>query len=644
MRALANFSPNFRRSKFIRNCPLALSLAIAVVVACCAPATVVAWQESDIPERPPTEELLPETVVTFVQIDNYRDLAEKFRDSAGGQLMADESVAPLVEGLWKEARSAYDENARDEVGIDLDDLTSLPEGELVFAVIAPRRKNPEFFMLLELNNDNDQLNRVLDRTREVIEEESGEGIETETTDDGFKIEKFRADDRIVHYFRHEDTLVGCTSEEELNAFIDRWMGREVEKTRPLSTNRKFVTIMNRCLGTDELRPEARFFVDPITFAKSATRGNLAAQTTINFLPLLGLDGLLGVGGSMLLSEEEFESVAHFHMLLSNPKKGIFEMLAFKPTDYEPDSWLPASTNQYWTTSWDVPKLFDELRKIIDMIQGEGTVDEFFANNVNPELDIDFEQDVIGSIDGRVTFAQWMEPPAKLNSNVTTLAVKLKDLDKSKEVIDKFIERINRDAEEPNVVAFEYKGLTYWSEPEGRAEERMERMQEFRNRRFEERNDGQTRVTLDINAQSPGIALIGDSLVFASSVSFLKAAIDTEVGELPALRDDDNYREIADKMALMLDKELPSVIFYQNPEETMEMLMEVVKAENTREMIRQGAESSPRFAPFARQLEQNPLPEFDKIKKYFTKSGGYATSDETGYHFLFFNLKPNLDEE
>ena len=158
-----------------------------------------ATQEDDIPDRPATENLLPETVVVFVQVDNYREMAEKFRQSAGGQMMQDESVAPLVDGLWEEARSAYDENARDEVGLELNDLTSLPEGELTFAVIAPRRKNPEFFMLLELNNENERLDKVLNRGRELVEEESGEAIETESTEDGFEIEKFRADDRIVPF-------------------------------------------------------------------------------------------------------------------------------------------------------------------------------------------------------------------------------------------------------------------------------------------------------------------------------------------------------------------------------------------------------------------------------------------------------------
>ena len=73
-------------------------------------------------------------------------------------------------------------------------------------------------------------------------------------------------------------------------------------------------------------------------------------------------------------------------------------------------------------------------------------------------------------------------------------------------------------------------------------------------------------------------------------------------------------------------------------------MEVAKSENTKQMIRQGAEENEVFGRFAKRLEDNPLPEFETIQKYFTKSGGYGTSDETGFHFLFFTMKPSFEQE
>ena len=326
-------TPNYRRSSRFSIWTKGLwSSLVVVMVAGFAP---VASAQVDPETRPDTQDLLPETTVAFVQIDDFRDMMGKMSESAIGKMTRDEAIAPLLEGLWDEAKLAYDE-VKDDVGVSLEDLQALPSGEMTFAVIAPRRKSPEFMLIVELDDESDAVNRVLDRGRQLITEEGGQEITTEESDDGIEFESFMVEDKKIKFFRKDGLMVGSTSEEELDAFIDRWMGRENEKVRPLTQNRKFVTIMNRCVGTKELKPEARFFVDPIAIAKSATRGNFAAQAAINFLPVLGLDGLLGVGGSMILTEDDFESVVHGHVLLANPRKGVFEMIAFKPTDYQPD--------------------------------------------------------------------------------------------------------------------------------------------------------------------------------------------------------------------------------------------------------------------------------------------------------------------
>ncbi|MDG1873096.1 MAG: hypothetical protein P8J27_04240 [Mariniblastus sp.] len=406
----------------------------------------VANAQLDPATRPPTQQLLPETTVAFIQVDNYRDLVMKMQDSSMGQMMQDEAVANLTTGLWDEAKMAY-EDVKADVGLEIDDLMSLPSGEMTFAVIAPRRKNPEFLLLLELDDETKALDRVMDRGREVIETRVGEEITQEESEDGIEYESFNVGDRRVRFFRMGGLIVGSTSEEELDAFVDRWAEREVEKVRPLTANRKFVTIMNRCKGTKDIKPEGRFFIDPISLAKSATRGNVAAQVGLNFLPAVGLDGLLGVGGSMLLSEDDFESVVHAHMLLANPRSGVFEMVALKPTDYEPETWLPNDIVSYMTTSWDVDQMLSELTKMIESFQGEGVVDTWIENNINAEIELDLKEDILAHFTGRVTFTQWMDKPIKVNSQVNVIAMEINDLEAFEASLEAIIERINRDQEQ-----------------------------------------------------------------------------------------------------------------------------------------------------------------------------------------------------
>ena len=365
-------------------------------------------------------------------------------------------------------------------------------------------------------------------------------------------------------------MVGCSSEEELDAFVDRWMEREVEKVRPLTSNRKFVTIMNRCLGNNEIEPEARFFIDPIGLARSATRGNFAAQAAINFLPIIGLDGFLGVGGSMLLSEDDFESVVHGHILLSNPRKGVLEMLALKPTDYQPEPWLPADTATYMTTSWDVDQLLAELSKMVDLYQnGEGLVDEWIDGNINERIQMDLKEDVLAHLTGRVTYAEWIAPPMALNSQVQLFAMELSDPEAFEESFESIIQTVtggnNNDEDNGNdedreswMAKSEYKGFKTWTVSQASIDRRQASRNARRDARRQAQNPNGENFIEDLDDEDPAVvemraemrprpamALVGNYLLmsFSSrSMDFIEHAIDTAEGEeMPMIDDETSWK-------------------------------------------------------------------------------------------------------
>ena len=72
------------------------------VVAALVPAA--AWGQDEAPQRPATEDLLPETTVLFFQIDDIRNFVDQLSQSSVGQMLKDEKVAPLVDDLWTQAQ------------------------------------------------------------------------------------------------------------------------------------------------------------------------------------------------------------------------------------------------------------------------------------------------------------------------------------------------------------------------------------------------------------------------------------------------------------------------------------------------------------------------------------------------------------
>ena len=646
------------------------SFVFTAILAFTATDQLVTGQEADPSNRPRTQELLPETTVAFIQIDDFRDMVGKLQETSFGQMTQDESISPLIDGLWDEARLAYGE-VEDEVGVTLDDIRELPSGEMTFAIIAPRRQNPEYMLIIELDTESGAGERILERGREVIADETGEPITTEESEDGIEYETFNAAGKNFKFFEKDGLMVGCSSEEELDAFVDRWMEREVEKVRPLTSNRKFVTIMNRCLGNNEIEPEARFFIDPIGLARSATRGNFAAQAAINFLPIIGLDGFLGVGGSMLLSEDDFESVVHGHILLSNPRKGVLEMLALKPTDYQPEPWLPADTATYMTTSWDVDQLLAELSKMVDLYQnGEGLVDEWIDGNINERIQMDLKEDVLAHLTGRVTYAEWIAPPLALNSQVQLFAMELSDPEAFEESFESIIQTVtggnNNDEDNGNdedreswMAKSEYKGFKTWTVSQASIDRRQASRNARRDARRQAQNPNGENFIEDLDDEDPAVvemraemrprpamALVGNYLLmsFSSrSMDFIEHAIDTAEGEEMPMIDDENFMEVQRKMTRLLRSDMPCAMTYQNPEHAFRMLFELAGSEQTQSFLSSQIDDNPVLSGVQSRFAENPLPDFDDMKGYFRPTGGFVVSDDTGYHFLAFSMKSEDDE-
>ena len=623
----------------------ALVVAVLTLPICSAFASP---QEDSIPERPKTEMILPETTVALVQLPDFQAAVEKMRETGAGKMMADDAVASLVDGLWQEAESAYDD-VKEDVGVELSDLTALPDGEITFAVIAPRRSNPEYMIIMDLNEEEGALDRVMERGREMLlQDEEVEGDEDSLNEDGFQIESFKADGKRVHFFRHENTIVASTSVSELDDLIERWMGREVEKTRPLASNRKFVTIMKRCTSPQDLEPEFRFFVDPIAVAKSSTRGNAAARFTINLLPLLGFDSLSAIGGALFLDEEEYESVMHAHVLLTNPRTGIFALLAFRPTEYEPEEFIPQSAVNHMMVSLDAPKAYAELTKIVDSFMSPGDFENVVDKNVNQELGLDLKQDIIDSIDGRITFFQWIEEPAFLNGTRSCIAFRLKDPENFEMLMDKMTERLNDDfgGKDESIEKRDYRDVTIYAEPRAKVEERNERMKKRLGRRRSRKRRAITsepEVRMERRVESPQMAIFCDCLVVSlDSNNLMQTMIDTFQGEGDRLVDDHNYARIVDESRRLLSNELPMANFYSDPKRQLKWLLELANTDQTKEVLDSAAENNKYLSGLKQRLEENPLPEFEQLEKYFSQSGGYMSDDDTGLHMLFFTLKS--DEE
>jgi hypothetical protein len=617
-------------------CPLSFRnrvtrFALATLVVLLINASVLA---QDAPPRPATEDLLPETTVVYFQVDNVQETIPRM---FGAGIMEDENIAPFLERMYEEAETAYAESVQDKVGMTLEQIRELPTGEMCVALIAPRRKNLEVLVAIELDTESESAQAALGATETWKDQLSDQGLtETiEADESGVEIYTFDIPDapRQAHAFVRDGWFVSCTSRDELAAILARWEGQEVKKVRPLSKNRKFVTIMNRCRDTKDIQPELRFFIDPISLARSGFRGNAAALAAMNFLPTVGLDGILALGGSAAFQSEQFNGVFHGHLLLANPRAGILEMLALKPGESKPQPWVPADASNYASTHWDPQQLVTEMEKLIDLINGEG---EFQTNGVEALRDsvgLDLYTDIVEPLDGRLTFTQWSNQDADylLNAVSNSVAVGLDDVDKAREVIDALIESAREQGRTaPKVI--DYEGVTIWVVDRPNKERR-----ERREKRVKERMGD-----IPMRFAEPAFCLLDSSLVICDSVDMLKHLVDVSLGNADALAQDDEYNEQMQTLLKAVGSDVPCAVTYSKPDGPIKDLVRLVNDDRSKAFLDSMSEIVPALGRLRIALDEQPMPDYEQLERHLKPAGMIVTTDDTGYHLLTFQYAGDED--
>lgn len=324
---------------------------------------------------------------------------------------------------------------------------------------------------------------------------------------------------------------------------------------------------------------------------------------------------------------DFESVAHMHILLSNPRAGIFEMLALKPGEYEPQPWVPNNAVSYVSASLDTKKMFSELEKMYDSFNGDGAMNEEIEDEINSELGIDFYEDIIENVSGRMTYVQWVgDDDVAINGQTNAIAFGVNDTDAIMEIVDIFLERVRDEDGDESIEELEYKGVTYWQQPNEAAEEARERIAE---------GGAPTGV---VRVPQPAFVMLEDSLIIVDNPDFLKRAIDTARGKEDSLYNDEQFQTVTDQITKLLGTDLPGAIMYNRPAEAIRMMLKVAKDDDAREFLEEMGEDNKYVQMILAAFEDNPLPDFDDISHYFPPSGGFMTNDDTGYHMLFFQQK------
>jgi hypothetical protein len=389
--------------------------------------------------RPSAMKLFPEETLLLVRTPNAGELFDRLRDTATGRMVRDPQVAPLVERLYGSAGDLYTQKVAEWLGVSWEELQDLPRAEVAFAIVARRDHLPAFVLLVDQGETPGVAKRMLDAALTRIQEDGGEM--TKETIAGQEITVVREGDNQDHtvgIFEREQTIVAATDPGLIREILQHWNSDDggapvvSEESTPeaetatadaepptdaaeedssaseprqysgqtLARNNKFVTILRHCRRTHDPPPNLMFFVDPIGLVRQFNRDNAGMAIAMATFPALGVDGLAGIGSTMAFSAGRYDSLAHLHVLLDNPRSGVMQVIALEASDGAPPAWVFADLESYFSWRWNVRTSFEVIRSLVDRFQYEGRTDKFIAESINEKQGIDFEKEIIDNAEGR----------------------------------------------------------------------------------------------------------------------------------------------------------------------------------------------------------------------------------------------------
>jgi hypothetical protein len=495
---------------------------------------------------------------------------------------------------------------RDELDLELGDLLTIPQGEVALGVVA--LQEPNTLAAVAIIDVADQLplaQKVLARAATLLEQRGAAKTELDSGGTLLTVYEIAGEPaRRMVFGEREGTLLVGTDVGVLQGVLERWSAQQSESLRQ---NDRFTTIMASVRGNRDEQVQLTWFVDPIELARAGTRGS-PAQVGLAVLPALGLDGLHGAGGSFAFASDEFDTIMHLHVLLDNPRAGVVELVALGSGDTTPERWVPDNVSSYSTAYIDVATAYRKLAGLFDSFRGDGAWKRMADRRLSEPLGIDFEQELLPALTGRVSYVTLVEQPVTLTSQASIVAAHLHDADAFRPTFEKIFSNFGDRLERKTLGSHTYyqlQGPAQASAPDAPP------------------------PNLPCFALAEGCLLIADRASVIQKI--LIGSTDPQASLAAAL----DFKLIASKARRISGGAEPSLTTFRRPEEGMRLLYGLASADTNRQALRGGGEF---LQSIDRALEQNPLPPFEVIAQYFAPGGAVLYDDETGFHYVGFTLR------
>ncbi|QDT64411.1 DUF3352 domain-containing protein [Calycomorphotria hydatis] len=556
-----------------------------------------------------SELLLPEDVYAYFSVTDVKEMKSRFAETSLGEIGDDENLQEFWE-QFSEQFETLKQKLSDQTGVTLEDLLTLPSGELAFALFRMDGMKAGLVGLADFGDSRETLDLLLDKADTALadkgatrQSEDFEGTEIVS----YEFPKADADGglpgaaemvpNVLSYFVKDSVIVFGNGIETLEAVLARWDG---EHGDTFSKNEVYQYIQE--VTASDRAPIMKWYVDPIGAVQWGVQANAQklpqAQMVLGFLPVLGLQNLRAWGGSVDMATEQYDSVTKSLIYVDQPITGLLGLFKFPAKEMEIPNWVSKDVAGYGAFNWDVESAYDTARNLFNMFRGPNALEQMLDQlSENPDgPDVHIKDDLLDQIAGEiqvVSFPAEIEEeagedfdPAAIQQDMV-VAIELKDAGD----MEALLARLSKSDNYPGRTR-EFQGKTIYEMP--------------------------NQTATAGGPESFAAAVLNGSLFFSTKVTRIEDVI-RGVDSDDRLSEDADFRKIAEHYP-----EETSMIGYQNNDSQFKVLWQMLRSGNLGEV--------------AKDIDFSLLPPFEDIRKYLSAAGSYAIPDERGALFVSFSIK------
>jgi hypothetical protein len=554
-------------------------------------------------EAVPSERRLPRNVVAYASLRNVTEFKEQWSKTLFGQMLNDDALADVRAQVAKHL-SETSEQLESQLGMSLEHLLAIPDGEIAVAAIVLPPATLAGVMLLDFGEHRETVEKLLEKGSEASEKQGLKRIEEEIDDThivSFQREAEDGDKKSQDsgaYFMKDTFLVLGTNVAALKAVLSRWDGKQ---DRSFADNDTWRYVTEKCRDEhSDGHPQFVWFFDPLKLAEAviASQPQLADQAAIamGMIPTLGIDKFKGVGGAVELAHGDFNNVTRTLIVIDRSPQGVGNVFQFDAAAQSPPKWLSADWSGYTALNWNVAKAYGAVESLVDNFLGPGALASHIQNLADhPETgNIHVKKDLIDQITGTIVLAEDQGQSGGKSAAGMLFGIQIKNAATARATLTKVVGLIGGKVNER-----EFQGETLYDLELPAGDE-----------------DGG-----DDAPNHLGIAVSEGHILVATDVRLVERVL-RGTGDGETLADSPAYKKIAAKFPAKT-----ASISFSRVDTQYKVILDALKSGQVGNLF--GGDDL---------FDFSKLPDFDSIKKYLPPTGSYMEVDARGLRITSFSQR------